>query len=59
MLHINTTSTASKLTVYYKNLLNEPDLARNGVRTGASTRNWDSYGESVTLSPRPSDDNED
>ena len=27
------------------------DLARNGVRTGASTRNWDSYGESVTLSP--------
>lgn len=28
VLHINTTSTASKLTVYYKNLLNEPDLAR-------------------------------
>ncbi|MDP3494049.1 MAG: selenide, water dikinase SelD [Hyphomonadaceae bacterium] len=25
------------------------DLARNGVRTGASTRNWDSYGESVVL----------
>ncbi len=27
-------------------------LARDGVRTGASTRNWDSYGEAVTL---PSD----
>ena len=24
-------------------------LAREGVRTGASTRNWDSYGEAVTL----------
>ncbi len=27
------------------------DLARNGVRTGASTRNWGSYGEAVTLPP--------
>ena len=26
-------------------------LARSGVRTGASTRNWDSYGASVTLPP--------
>lgn len=25
------------------------DLARGGVRTGASTRNWDSYGEAVVL----------
>jgi selenide,water dikinase len=24
-------------------------LARDGVRTGASTRNWDSYGDSVVL----------
>ncbi len=24
-------------------------LARDGVRTGASTRNWDSYGDAVTL----------
>ena len=24
-------------------------LARDGVRTGAATRNWDSYGEAVTL----------
>jgi selenide,water dikinase len=26
-------------------------LARAGVRTGASTRNWDSYGEDVRLAP--------
>ena len=26
-------------------------LARAGVRTGASTRNWESYGEDVTLPP--------
>jgi selenide,water dikinase len=26
-------------------------LARAGVRTGASTRNWESYGEGVTLAP--------
>lgn len=26
-------------------------LARDGVRTGAATRNWASYGEAVTLSP--------
>jgi selenide,water dikinase len=27
------------------------ELARNGVRTGASGRNWDSYGEAVRLPP--------
>ena len=26
-------------------------LARAGVRTGASTRNWESYGEAVRLDP--------
>ena len=26
-------------------------LARSGIRTGASTRNWDSYGEAVVLPP--------
>ncbi len=32
-------------------LLGVADLARDGVRTGASTRNWESYGEAVSLDP--------